>query len=108
MDNHRKVILSEGAKEDIKKYALRIQKEEPIIATKFKNNAREIAVLLGQTPGIGRSPEYDESGYVHKMPIPKFKRYLILYTITDTEVNILRVAHTSMDLPEVYKHLQGE
>ena len=56
--------------------------------------------LIAKNPGIGRISRFKnpQVAQVRQYPIKGFKNYLILYELTETTIDIIRVIHGARDL----------
>lgn len=71
------------------------------IAVKYLNDLEAIFFNLCEYPNIGKNRSDIQVGvysFVHR-------EHLILYKISETKIDILRVLHQSRDLPRFLKHL---
>lgn len=70
------------------------------IAVKYLNDLEDTFFNLCEYPTIGKNRseiKFDVYSFVHK-------EHLILYKMSETKIEILRVLHQSRDLPRFLKH----
>ena len=61
--------------------------------------------LLSEMPEIGVSRDYANSKFtgMRMWVLPRFKQYLIFYTVSDESIEIVRVLHGAQNLAEIFK-----
>jgi toxin ParE1/3/4 len=90
-----RVRFTRPAQADLQRIHAYIDKDDPVTASRVVARLIEAARGLEQTPYHGR--ETDEPD-VRVMVVPRL-RYFIFYTITDDEVQVTHVRHTSRRRP---------
>jgi toxin ParE1/3/4 len=58
--------------------------------------------LIATAPGIGRFSGFQDSqiAQIRQYPVKGFKNYLVLYELTETTIDIVRVVHGARDLEQ--------
>ena len=80
-------------------YFAEVQSNE--LRDRFRNNAAEAIKKISEFPGIGpewRSSRSDLRG-VRMWSIPQFPKLIIFYRKTDEVLEVIRILHTSRDIP---------
>ncbi|MGI0493047.1 type II toxin-antitoxin system RelE/ParE family toxin [Alkalinema pantanalense CENA528] len=59
--------------------------------------------LIAKTPGIGRFSGFRGSqiAQIRQYPVKGFNNYLVLYELTETTIDIVRVVHGARDLEQL-------
>jgi toxin ParE1/3/4 len=71
-------------------------------AIRFWQRTQETFAALARQPGIGRPrPDLKPAG-LRSWRVERFEKWLVFYLPKDTEVEIIRVRHGMMDLPEIF------
>jgi toxin ParE1/3/4 len=90
-----KVRFTRPARADLDRIYAYVSKDNPAEASRLVARLMERASALGETPYDGR--ETDEAN-ARVLVVPRLC-YFIFYTITDNEVHITHVRHTSRRQP---------
>lgn len=97
-----KVFITKIAETDLRHIDAYISDDNPKAAANFLSRLTEQFAMLGQFPGLGRKRDEIKVGY---RSITEGD-YLILYRlVSQTELEIVRVVHSKMDLR---KAIEGE
>ena len=72
---------------------------------RFLASAEETFKQLAKTPQMGKlsQPPHPQLAGVRQQAIKGFRKYLIFYRFTETEVEILRVLHGARDIAEIFE-----
>ena len=98
-------VLTLGARRELAVALQRIAEDNADAAEQLNDAVREAARLIGANPAVGcaRRPRLASARY-RFWPIPRF-RYLLAYTDETDPPRIVRIVHTSRDLPRVLAEL---
>jgi toxin ParE1/3/4 len=74
----------------------------------FLNAVRETYELIAFMPRIGAPRDYDNPEFagMRMLPMPRYSNYLIFYILTDEQVRILRVLHSSRNIQEIFNPVE--
>ena len=92
-----KLVVKSAVWDDLSEIGLRIAEENPEAADRFFSAAKKAFELLRRHPRIGRVRSFSVPG-IRSWIIPRFRKYIIFYLPTATEVQILAVIHGARDL----------
>jgi toxin ParE1/3/4 len=97
-------ILTPRARRELAKALERIAEDNPDAAERLYNAVQQAARLIGANPALGaRRPRL--ANIRHRFwSIPRY-RYLLVYTDATDPPRIVRIVHTSQDLPRVLADL---
>jgi plasmid stabilization system protein ParE len=99
-------VLTRQARRELALAVQRIAEENPDAADQLNDAVLDAARLIGARPGVGvRRPHLAGPRY-RFWSLPHF-RYLLVYTDTTAPPRILRLLHTSPDLPPLLMGLRG-
>jgi plasmid stabilization system protein ParE len=99
----RDVFLKAAARADIRNYVRYIATDSPSAATKFESELLDAVVRIQAFPDAGA----DVRGYRNLRFVrvsSRFRRYLIVYRVDRSEIRIIRILHTAMN---VHRALSG-
>lgn len=91
----RKIFLQPAAINDIRNSTTYIDKSNPIAAEEFVSKVKLTTKYLSEFPEIGRKSVQTKPSY-YRFLIAGYKHWL-LYTYSKTQLEIIRVIHTSRD-----------
>jgi toxin ParE1/3/4 len=99
----RRLLVRHLAKSDLVEQAKYIAGDSLDAALRFLDAAEAAFERLRQTPGIGRRRQFTrrELAGVRSWPVQWFEKHVIFYREAGGGVEILRVLHTSRDLPSI-------
>ena len=97
-------ILTRRARRELAEALERIAEDNPDAAERLYNTVREAARRIGANPALGaRRPRLASARY-RFWSIPRYS-YLVAYTDATNPPRIVRIVHTSRDLPRVLAEL---
>jgi toxin ParE1/3/4 len=97
-------VLTLGARRELAVALQRIAEDNADAAEQLNDAVHEAARLIGANPAVGaRRPRLASARY-RFWSIPRF-RYLLAYTDATDPPRIVRIVHTSRDLPRVLAEL---
>jgi toxin ParE1/3/4 len=73
------------------------------IAIRFWQSAQETFAALARQPGLGRLRADLKPLGLRSWQVDGFEKWLIFYLTGETEVEIIRVRHGMMNLPEIFE-----
>ena len=97
-------ILTTQARQELAGALRRIARDNPDAADRLNDVVRDAARLIGANPAIGACRPRLASVRYRFWPIPQY-RYLLVYTDAADPPRIVRIVHTSRDLPRVLAEL---
>jgi toxin ParE1/3/4 len=98
-------ILTNRARRELARALREIALDNPDAADRLNDAVREAARLIGGNPALGaRRPSLADPRY-RFWSIPLY-RYLLVYTDSTDPPRILRILHTSRDLPPLLANLR--
>jgi toxin ParE1/3/4 len=97
-------ILTVRARRELARALERIAEDNPDAAERLYEAVQEAARLIGANPAIGAHRPRLASVRYRFWSIPRY-RYLLAYTDTTQPPRIVRIVHTSRDLPRVLAEL---
>ena len=98
-----KLVRRRRAVEDIDEHAAHIAEHYVQAAYRFLDKVEETFDVLRRHPQIG-SPRLDRvvSG-LRAWPVSGFRSYVILYFVTRSTVQVVRIVHAARDLEALFK-----
>ena len=98
-----KLQISTKAEKDIRSIIVYIRQDKKIPARKFAKNTKETFILLKTFPGIGRKLSLGDEDFLYIIQVKEYKNYIIVYTVKNNIINIIRVANSRQDLSALLK-----
>lgn len=70
----------------------------------FMDAVKDTYELIASMPRIGVARDYGnlQVAGMRMLTVPRYPKYLIFYTLSDTEVTIIRVLHSSRNIQEIF------
>ncbi len=70
----------------------------------FMDVVKDTYDLIASMPYIGVARDYNNPQLtgMRMLPVPRYPKYLLFYTLTDEQVTILRVLHSSRNIQEIF------
>lgn len=100
----RKAFLQKAAEEDVQQIVFYIAEDNLAAADAFRAAIENARATLEDLPEIGSACDFDrqEITGLRRLPVPKFKNYLIFYRHTLEEVEILRILHGARNVSSLF------
>lgn len=93
----RDILLKTAARADIRNYVRYIAADSPSAAAKFESELFDAVGRIQEFPAAGAGVRgYRRLRFVRVSS--RFRRYLIVYRVDRTEIRIVRVLHTAMNI----------
>lgn len=99
----RKLVVRSAAERDLAAHVEYFWERRPPVARRFLVAAYDAFGQLERLPEMGWRRAFRTPGleHVRVRRIPGFRRYLIVYRLTDEAVEVLRVLHAAQDIRRV-------
>ena len=70
----------------------------------FMDAVKDTYELIAAMPYIGVARDYSNPQFagMRMLPVPRYPKYLIFYTLTDEQVTILRVLHSARNIQVIF------
>lgn len=98
-----KVLLTTRASQELVGFAHRMARDNVDAALRFLDAAEATKDQLAQNPELGTACPTEKYPRLRRWTISGFKRYLYFYEASTDRVIVVRVLHSSRDLPEALK-----
>jgi len=100
----RSIAVSDEARYDIVDISYKIAEDSLDTADRFASTINEVFEQLSEFPSLGVSRNYDNPKLtgMRMWPVPHFEKYLVFYTSTDSDLQIVRVLHGSRDITDLF------
>lgn len=97
------------AREDIIEQAVYIAASDPDSATRFLDAIESTILLLSEAPEIGTGREFQNPALkkLRMHPVTGFPRHLIFYLPEPAGIDVVRVLHSSRDIPTIFSEAGG-
>ncbi len=99
--------ISYRADEDLRAILEFIAQDDPEAALRVIDAVEDTINGLTKNPGTGFKPPYlkrSQDKDVRVKIVPRFRHYLVFYEMIDGQLHVLRVLHSSRDLPTVFEN----
>jgi toxin ParE1/3/4 len=96
----RRISILPAASIDIDQHVAYLIQNNPKVAMRFFDAARQTFAALARMPSIGRiyRKDEDETQDIRRWTVKGFKNYSIFYRFDTTVLEIIRVPHAAQDL----------
>ncbi|MGC4030817.1 MAG: type II toxin-antitoxin system RelE/ParE family toxin [Tepidisphaeraceae bacterium] len=95
---HR-VVIRASAYDDLLHIIDYLAERSPAAALRFRAACLQLADSLPDMPYRGPAEPADPSSRLRRVIVPAFDRYLMYYFVFEEKIVIIRILHTSRDLP---------
>src|SRR5579883_285428 len=98
-----RIVIEPAARLDIASQFEYLTDRNSEAAIRYYDAANETFVKLAESPGIGTLLETDHPALsgIRRFPVPGFRKYLIFYRATQSELRIIRVLHGARNIRRV-------